>query len=243
MNFAAICIEGKWTSWIQGWYWNGQYQHWKSHKISHDLVGNSVWNHLVKWSLHEIINGNTKVEGRLFKSCSALFLLMDKHRQVMVPCIHVYTKPPLERLLFIYAWMLMTSSNGNIFRVAGPLCEEFSDYRWIPLTKASNAELRCFLWSAPEQTVVQTIEPPVIWDTMALIMTSLLCTSNIALIFIWCVCRPHTSVIHAIILLPDDDEVVILIHLCWLWGSFLLCTLFVYLTHWCLTKMVMFWRR
>ena len=38
----------------------------------------------------------------------------------------------------------MTSSNGNIFRVAGPLCEEFTGHRWIPLTKASDAELWFF---------------------------------------------------------------------------------------------------
>ena len=44
---------------------------------------------------------------------------------------------------------MMTSSNGNIFRVTGPLCWEFTGYRWIPLTKPSNAELWCFLWSAP----------------------------------------------------------------------------------------------
>ena len=31
----------------------------------------------------------------------------------------------------------------------------------------------CFLWSAPEQTVEQNIETPVIWDAIALIMTSL----------------------------------------------------------------------
>ena len=43
----------------------------------------------------------------------------------------------------------MTSSNGNSFRVASPLCGEFTDHRWIPLTKASDAELWCFLWSAP----------------------------------------------------------------------------------------------
>ena len=35
----------------------------------------------------------------------------------------------------------MTSSNGNIFSVTGPLCGEFTGLRWIPLTKASNAEL------------------------------------------------------------------------------------------------------
>ena len=39
----------------------------------------------------------------------------------------------------------MTSSNGNIFRVTGPLCGEFTDHRWISLTKASDEELWCFL--------------------------------------------------------------------------------------------------
>ena len=45
---------------------------------------------------------------------------------------------------------MMTSSNGNIFRVTGHLCGEFTGPRWIPRTKASDAELWCFLWSAPE---------------------------------------------------------------------------------------------
>ena len=31
--------------------------------------------------------------------------------------------------------LIMTSSNGNIFRVTGPLCGEFTGHRWIPLTK------------------------------------------------------------------------------------------------------------
>ena len=35
----------------------------------------------------------------------------------------------------------MTSSNGNIFRVTGHLCGEFTGPRWIPRTKASDAEL------------------------------------------------------------------------------------------------------
>ena len=48
---------------------------------------------------------------------------------------------------------MMTSSNRNIFRVTGPLCGEFTGHRWIPLTKASEEELCCFLWSAPELTV------------------------------------------------------------------------------------------
>ena len=30
-----------------------------------------------------------------------------------------------------------------------PLCGEFTGHRWIPLTKGSDAELSCFLWSVP----------------------------------------------------------------------------------------------
>ena len=57
----------------------------------------------------------------------------------------------------------MTSSNGNIFRVTGPLCGEFTGHRWIIFTQASDAELWCFLWSAG-QPVEQTVEKPVILD-------------------------------------------------------------------------------
>ena len=50
--------------------------------------------------------------------------------------------------------------HDNIFRVTGALWGESTNHRWIPLTKASDAELRYFLWSVPEQTVEQTIETP-----------------------------------------------------------------------------------
>ena len=58
--------------------------------------------------------------------------------------------------------IMITSSNGNIFRVTGPLWEEFTGHRWIPLIKASDAELWCFLWSPHEQTIEQTIKMPMI---------------------------------------------------------------------------------
>ena len=45
---------------------------------------------------------------------------------------------------------MITSSNGKIFRVTGHLREEFTGPRWIPRTKASDAELWFFLWSASE---------------------------------------------------------------------------------------------
>ena len=45
---------------------------------------------------------------------------------------------------------MMTSSNGNLFRVTDHLCGEYTGHQWIPHTKASDAELWCFLWSASE---------------------------------------------------------------------------------------------
>ena len=57
--------------------------------------------------------------------------------------------PGISLCLFI----MVSSSNGNIFRVTGPLCGEFTGHRWIPLTKASGAGLWCFLWSALQQTI------------------------------------------------------------------------------------------
>ena len=53
-------------------------------------------------------------------------------------------------LCFSHCWCMMTSLNENISRVIGHLCGEFTGHRWIPRTKASDAELWCFLWSAPE---------------------------------------------------------------------------------------------
>ena len=66
----------------------------------------------------------------------------------------------------------MTSSNGNIFRIIGPLWGESSGGFSPP---PQRQETRSFIvfWSAPEQTVKQTLETPAIWDPIALIMTSL----------------------------------------------------------------------
>ena len=60
----------------------------------------------------------------------------------------------LPRLTSI-RWMarglvMMTSSNGSVFLVTGHLRGEFNGHRWILHTKASDAELWCFLWSTPE---------------------------------------------------------------------------------------------
>ena len=45
-----------------------------------------------------------------------------------------------------WGWIphMITSSKGNTLRVTGPLCGEFTDNRWIPRPKASDAQLWCF---------------------------------------------------------------------------------------------------
>ena len=94
--------------------------------------------------------------------------------------------------------IMMTSSNGNIFRVSGLLCGEFTGHRWIPHTKASDAELWCFLWYAPEPTAAQTMGTSVIWDTIALSMTSLL----------WCILIWKIAVYMYLQLKPLEDEYI-----------------------------------
>ena len=50
---------------------------------------------------------------------------------------------PLQRYVEPHQTM-MTSSNGTLFHVTGHLCGKFTGPRWIPCTKASDAELWFF---------------------------------------------------------------------------------------------------
>ena len=76
-----------------------------------------------------------------------------------------------------YHWIYQAFHDDVIkwkhFHVTGLLWRKYTGHRWIPITKASNAELWRFLWSVLEQTIEQTSETPVIWDDIAPIMTSL----------------------------------------------------------------------
>ena len=60
---------------------------------------------------------------------------------VNLPCCNSITVHQIVTRDDVIKWRL--------FHVTGPLCGEFTGHRWIPLTKASDAELWCFLWSAP----------------------------------------------------------------------------------------------
>ena len=67
-----------------------------------------------------------------------------------IHAVHLF--PSGSPLSWIRQFGLVATHDGNIVRVIGPLCGEFTGHRWIPLTKASDAEILCFLWSVPEQT-------------------------------------------------------------------------------------------
>ena len=60
------------------------------------------------------------------------------------------------------------------------------------LTKASDAQLWCFLWCAPEQMIQQTLETPVIWGVMELIVTSLLWQNWVRISMTHCKLRWYT---------------------------------------------------
>ena len=70
-------------------------------------------------------------------------------------------------------WPWWRHQMQTFFRVTGPLWGESIGQLWIPLKKAGDAELWCYPWPALSQTTQQTIETPVIWDAIALIMMSL----------------------------------------------------------------------
>ena len=112
------------------------------------LVGASPWTEPITthWQLNHNEYISVKVESILInethsKTSSAKF-------QPFCSGIDVWKKAVVGR-----PNAMMTSSNGNIFRVTGLLCGEFTGPRWIPRTKASDAELWYYLWSASEQTL------------------------------------------------------------------------------------------
>ena len=99
--------------------------------------------------------GNTSSASCNFQYIS--WILISRH-----PLIH--HDDVIKWKHFLHYWPFVGGGGGG---------GGFTGQRRIPLTKASDTELWCFLWSVPEHTVEQTIETPVIWDAIRLIMTSL----------------------------------------------------------------------
>ena len=120
---------------------------------------------------------------RLLQVCTSIVYFLANSLQIMycftlclalVPCFKFclyFVRNDEMKLSYMYQHM-MSSSNGNIFHVTGPLWGESTGHRRIPL-KSQCHRVWCFLWSALEQTVEHSMETPVIWNTIAPIMTSL----------------------------------------------------------------------
>ena len=49
-------------------------------------------------------------------------------------------------LLMVMSWSMMTSSNGNIFRVTGHLCGEFTGHMWIPTLRSVTRSVDVFFY-------------------------------------------------------------------------------------------------
>ena len=88
---------------------------------------------------------------------------------MMIDCHEITTEFKEARIL----WIMMMSSNRNIFRVNGPFCWDFTDDRWIPRPKASDAELWCFFDMHLNKRLRKQSWGRFILDAIALIMTSL----------------------------------------------------------------------
>ena len=98
--------------------------------------------------------------------------------EVMLTFNQVHWKRRCIDLLYVVASGWWRHQMEIFPRYTGPFWVEPTGHRWIPLTNASDAVLWWFFLSAPGQRFKQAIETQVIWDTNALIMTSLYCLSR-----------------------------------------------------------------
>ena len=144
---------------------------------------NQFWNSLQLWRFHWArLSLNWNIIVKLLKNKHFPVTQPNTQKQMFMPqrlswqlisLDFLYICPYIIHIRPACNKAMMTSSNGNIFLFTGPLWGESTGHRWIPLIKASDAELWCFLWYGLEKTIEQTIERPVIWDVIAFIMTSL----------------------------------------------------------------------
>ena len=75
-----------------------------------------------------------------FSIPGVMSVLFHQATAILVQTGNIYGESVLGFMMEWSFWQhfMMTSSNGNIFCVTGPLCGEFTGHRWIPITKASD---------------------------------------------------------------------------------------------------------
>ena len=117
----------------------------------------NTFSHMTRPNINPLnVSPDPAPEAQASRIMSTLCLHHDTMTSKRFPsCWSFVRKPPDDRWFpnigpIMLSFCMMTSSNGNIFCVTGPLCGGFIGHRWIPRTKASDSELWYFLWSSPE---------------------------------------------------------------------------------------------
>ena len=130
------------------------------------------------WWRHHVISVQSKYRNISMNAANTSMTIKPFHTKAFVNLIiRSYTCPcwAWSRNNYCYVYIGNNSWGRHqmetFFRVTGQLCREFIGNRWIPCTTASDEKIWCLLLSEP--TVAQTMEKPVIWEAIALIMTSL----------------------------------------------------------------------
>ena len=143
-KFLTFSLILNWCVYLQAWHINAitvlQMFYQNAGKLHQsNTKSSSIWIMQVKWTESFVL--------RCFihsQHCTLVQHWTNIHNCLGCMSYITFNFCPVSRVI------MMTSSNGNIFRITGPLCGEFTGLRWIPRTKASDAELWCFLWSASE---------------------------------------------------------------------------------------------
>ena len=154
LRISFITVTSKWARWrlkspayLLFTQWSAQA--WIKETSKLRVTGlcemNSPHKGPVTWKMFPFDDVSCYVDGLITSSD-----IKPLYETKMIQFTNAYMRPQVLSHCPIH---MMTSSNWNIFRVTGHLCGEFTGLRWIPRTKASDAELWYFLWSAPEWMV------------------------------------------------------------------------------------------
>ena len=157
MTFHSICLHGIYEEYdITGWYWRTNSKNFGGSFVMSTQTAS------VCFEVSVCILGSGQTGLSTWRVTRDHFPKQTYH--VIIKCNNEAN---------VGGFFMMTSSNGNIFPRHWPFVRGIHRSPVDSPQKASDAELWCFVWSTPEQTVEQTIGTPVIWDAIALIMTLL----------------------------------------------------------------------
>ena len=135
------------------WWLDGAWQQ----AITWSSVDRDLWRHITSLGHSELMPCNSTIVWHFCLTFAHTHLVINNFCHIVVILIfsgilRQYTVQYMQLLPHLpqtnelpFECHMKTSSNGNIFRVTGHLCGEFTGHRWIPRTKASDAELWCFL--------------------------------------------------------------------------------------------------